>query len=677
MKLFKFFVLAVAFALTFSLMSCDVASMTGDIDGALEGVIGNGNGESENVNSEGVLDDGLDGEEDEGDYDPNSSVHGHTCNYELVDTRHSTCDVAGENKYQCSCGKTKSEELPLALHTEVVDPAKAPTATEPGLTEGKHCSVCGTVTVKQEYVFAGDYSVLEKYDGDYAYNSLLECNNSEKLTKLYKRIDEYADAFHSSNTNLEKNNGVYVVADVDFSDLGITTDEAIGVWSAYRIDRPLYYWISNQIVYVENEYLCLVCDEEYAAASVRASINAKIYKGVERFVTEAYSQSKYNMALGFHDLIILAIDYAYEADGRTPEDDVWAHNITGVFEKGVGVCEAYSKTFQLLLNYCDIENVLVFGWAKEAHAWNLIKLDDGGWYWCDLTWDDTPEFAWGISYKYFCVNDTENVDWSDGPFVQGSESFLESHTPNGKIDTGINYSYNLPARSSTKFDGADIMLRDTFDIGDLTYAIAGYNSVQLVSVNAGGNVTVPASVTYSGKEFNVIAIGKMDGFRFTTGSIASYINGIYTEQYTVGKVSIPESVIFIWDDAFNIDSLTEISVSADNGCFASVDGVLFTKDLSVLIKYPTAKLGAELTLPSETVIIAAGAFDTLYSNTGDKLVLERIYLSASSVKAGVKNYGYGYEKAKYFQQNPWYEIKASLSGDAAVYDKNGSALEAA
>ena len=70
------------------------------------------------------------------------------------------CDTAGsyDNVVYCSvCNAEVSRETKTvdALgHTETVDSAVAPTCTETGLTEGKHCSVCNEVIVAQTTVDA-------------------------------------------------------------------------------------------------------------------------------------------------------------------------------------------------------------------------------------------------------------------------------------------------------------------------------------------------------------------------------------------------------------------------------------------------------------------------------------------------------------------------------------------
>lgn len=72
-----------------------------------------------------------------------------------------TCTEPGTKVYTASVtldGKTytdtKTETLAAKGHTEVVDAAVAPTCTETGLTEGKHCSVCEKVLVEQTVVEA-------------------------------------------------------------------------------------------------------------------------------------------------------------------------------------------------------------------------------------------------------------------------------------------------------------------------------------------------------------------------------------------------------------------------------------------------------------------------------------------------------------------------------------------
>ena len=116
----------------------------------------------------------------------------------------------------------------------------------------------------------------------------------------------------------------------------------------------------------------------------------------------------------------------------------------------------------------------------------------------------------------------------------------------------------------------------------------------------------------------------------------------------------------------NIDSLTAINVDSKNEVYTSIDGVLFTKDLGVIVKYPTSKSGLEYTLPEQTVIIAAGAFSTFYSNTPNMIELQKIYVSANGVEAGIRDYGYGYYAKKYVDNGAWEEIKNAIAKNGEI-----------
>ena len=65
-----------------------------------------------------------------------------------------TCTEKGSEKRVCACGESESREVPAKGHVEVTDAAVAPTCTETGLTEGKHCETCGAVIKAQEIVSA-------------------------------------------------------------------------------------------------------------------------------------------------------------------------------------------------------------------------------------------------------------------------------------------------------------------------------------------------------------------------------------------------------------------------------------------------------------------------------------------------------------------------------------------
>lgn len=73
-----------------------------------------------------------------------------------------TCTESGKNVYSVTVSlggqdfygekEVENPDDPARGHTEVTDAAVAPTCTETGLTEGKHCSVCNTVLKAQEVI---------------------------------------------------------------------------------------------------------------------------------------------------------------------------------------------------------------------------------------------------------------------------------------------------------------------------------------------------------------------------------------------------------------------------------------------------------------------------------------------------------------------------------------------
>ena len=84
--------------------------------------------------------DGIQGGED--------SAHVHTFG-EWIDLSEASCKTAGLQARNCACGAQETQEIAAPGHTEIVDAAVKGSCTTPSITEGKHCSVCGEVTVAQ------------------------------------------------------------------------------------------------------------------------------------------------------------------------------------------------------------------------------------------------------------------------------------------------------------------------------------------------------------------------------------------------------------------------------------------------------------------------------------------------------------------------------------------------
>ena len=98
------------------------------------------------------------------------------------------------------------------------------------------------------------------------------------------------------------------------------------------------------------------------------------------------------------------------------------------------------------------------------------------------------------------------------------------------------------------------------------------------------NITIPVNVTEIG------------GWAFYATALTSIV--------------VPASVTEIGDYAFErCDSLTDITVSADNQNYASFEGVLFNKEKTTLIFYPPSKADKTYTIPDTVSKIGDKAFE--------------------------------------------------------------------
>lgn len=133
--------------------------------------------------------------------------------------------------------------------------------------------------------------------------------------------------------------------------------------------------------------------------------------------------------------------------------------------------------------------------------------------------------------------------------------------------------------------------------------------------NAGVLVTKAESDTiiYEGLEYNIIDDTQIE------------LTGVADK--TTSKIHIPTEIdgrtVNVESTAFSgCSELTEITVDSENPYYSSVEGVLFNKDESQLIAYPTG-LSGEYTIPEGTRSIGFNAFqnavDLTYINIPDSL----------------------------------------------------------
>lgn len=306
-----------------------------------------------------------------------------------------------------------------------------------------------------EYYAGKDEKAFLSCGGDYGYRDMVKRSNMEGWQYLYRELKKASETFTTGNENAEEyllNNTfpIYIVGKINVQQYQMTTKEMVETYFTFRNDNPQFFWSDNMVVY-SSDYLMLLSYGDYEKAADRKDALNEIMDTQKNVYQSGITStdSKYKKVLKIHDALIKDIEY--DENAYSGEEAEISHSIAGAMTSAkTAVCEGYAKVMQLMMNCYDVENMYVTGIANGGgHAWNMVRMNDGKYYWLDATWDDQ-----------------EHEDFQHSYFLVGNSNF-EDHTMNLPTDEGGDFLYELPKANDTDYEYKDDE-KDEVITGDVT-----------------------------------------------------------------------------------------------------------------------------------------------------------------------------------------------------------------
>ena len=222
-----------------------------------------------------------------------------------------------------------------------------------------------------------------------------------------------------------------------------------------------------------------------------------------------------------------------------------------------------------------------------------------------------------------------------------------------------------------------LILSSSFSVLPVSAATVG-NDTAVVSVNStltSGNYqykvlddnTICIS-RYIGEEENITIPAKINGLTVTTIGKGAFV------QTGMGSLNIPASITDIKHNAFKLSGFNKIEVDKNNSNYTSINGVLFSKDKTVLLAYPKENSATSYIIPDGVKIIESTAFmgtsnlNSIVIPDGVTAIKENAFYLCSNLKnvsipTSVKSIGeYAFDFSACTKENYGYYIGNCLIG---------------
>lgn len=348
---------------------------------------------------------------------------------------------------------------------------------------------------------AASNSFITSTGSKYGYNFLAKATKGAKRQKFYNDVYQMCVKFwnqtidRTTQTYSSRGKNYYIITTLNHRQYDLSIEEAVSTYSVVKHDNPAFYFLPTTVAYNYSGYLAPLVPTEYASKSTRKSLQDSIISFAKTMSKKIESNyTNYYKALTFNNYI--RDNYEYAMTGSSPSQEHYAHNIVGPITKKKGVCEAFAKVYQLLLNYVKVENIYVIGSGNGGgHAWSIVKFDNGKYYYVDTTWNQNTK-----SNRFFAKGTTE--------FVNTSPTHIAYTTKNTYLD----YLYDLPTVPAGNYNGT----RDKYKSVTFTKTLADFKKAELSYASVKFTWKAPAVATgiyvymYDNAKGKYVLVDKLD-----------------------------------------------------------------------------------------------------------------------------------------------------------------------
>ena len=324
----------------------------------------------------------------------------------------------------------------------------------------------------------------------YGYEFLKGRPNGEGMQKLYDMIwDESVRLWNAKNENVPLGKNLCETGlRISLSDLDIPQSAAEDTVRIFRNDNPIFFWISGNAYFEDGKYIYTV-ERDDGQAVDRVYVQDSIEKYVKKTYNDAWApyQTIKSRAKSIRDTILEKTD-----DLGHGSSDYRDYGVYGAVIDHRACSEGFARTYQLMLNYADIDNCYFLG-NYEGHdqSVNTVRLDDGNMYYVDVELD-APEHL----HVHSCGSKF---------FAKGTHEFLETHriyAPSSNEDPNHFQAYvpsipadNYPDNILRRFYRGDANMDEKLNVTDITLIAAHVKGKKQLS----NHCQIPADVNKDGK----------------------------------------------------------------------------------------------------------------------------------------------------------------------------------